>query len=160
MTTWRAELHYRTTDIDPAQVADHLAESAAVVHYHSEDHVLRLRAGLDGHDLAAATAAACHWADDVDAVLAAGGVTASPIRLTVEDAAAGPLRWAAGAHEAAEILGVSTARLRQLDGKEGFPHAVLELAGGKVYHADEIETWRRTRPVDRGGRPRKTSPDE
>jgi hypothetical protein len=75
--------------------------------------------------------------------------------VTVESAQSRAARWAVGAKEAAALLGISTTRLRQLEGSAGFPEPVADPAGGSLYRTDEIETYGRTRVRSKGGRPRK-----
>lgn len=64
-----------------------------------------------------------------------------------------------GMAEAAQLLGVSTARLRKLKAdREDFPQPVRELAMGDVYDEADILAFDVTRDRGKGGRPRKAEP--
>jgi prophage regulatory protein len=54
-----------------------------------------------------------------------------------------------GAHEIAEILGVSRQRVQQLARTAGFPQPVAVLAMGKVWVRSDVEEW----AARRGRRP-------
>lgn len=55
-----------------------------------------------------------------------------------------------GAHEIARLLGVSRQRAHQLIARADFPAPVIELAMGKVWHAEDVEQWDRERKARRG----------
>jgi prophage regulatory protein len=53
-----------------------------------------------------------------------------------------------GAHEILVLLGrVSRQRVHQLTSRGDFPAPVIELAQGKVWLADDVETWIRNHCV-------------
>lgn len=156
MHRWNTEVQYRA-DVEPSQV-ERLAEDAGavMVHHNSAERTLRLRGVVAAGSPQEATDLAWQFAAAAEARMAEVGVRGELLRFLVESADASPLRWAAGAAEAAGLLGVSTARLRQLEQTDpAFPRPTLELAGGRVYAADEVESYRRGRVLSKGGRPRK-----
>ncbi|WP_370644287.1 helix-turn-helix transcriptional regulator [Actinoplanes sp. L3-i22] len=61
-----------------------------------------------------------------------------------------------GLQEIQQRLGLSRQRIQQLSGRDGFPSPYQTLAMGRVWLADEIETWIRTH---RPARARSTPPD-
>jgi hypothetical protein len=156
MSRWNIEVQYRA-DVEPSQL-ERLAEDAGavMVHHNTAERTLRLRGVVAATSPHEATDLAWRFAAGAEARMAAAGVAGELLRFVVESEAAGSLRWAAGAAEAAGLLGVSTARLRQLEQSDpAFPRPVVELAGGRVYQADEVESYRRGRVLSKGGRPRK-----
>jgi prophage regulatory protein len=53
-----------------------------------------------------------------------------------------------GAHEIRMLLGgVSRQRVYQLTSRPDFPHPIADLAQGKVWAADDVETWIKRRPT-------------
>jgi hypothetical protein len=153
---WNIEVQYRA-EVEPSQL-ELLAKGAGVVmaHHNSAERALRLRTVVTVSSPKEATDLAWRFATAAETLMEAVGVAGELQRFSVESEAAAPLRWAAGAAEAADLLGVSTARLRQIEQSDpAFPRPVAELAGGRVYRADEVESYRRGRVLSKGGRPRK-----
>lgn len=156
MPRWNIEVQYRA-DVEPSQL-ERLAEGAGavMVHHNTAERTLRLRGVVSADSPQEATDLAWRFSAATETRMAEVGVTGELQRFLVESEAAAPLRWAAGAAEAANLLGVSTARLRQIEQSDpAFPRPVAELAGGRVYRADEVESYRRGRVLSKGGRPRK-----
>lgn len=153
---WWAEVEY-LAQFEPDKEMEQFAEGARYAHYNSADMVLRLTTLLDAVEYADALAEARAWADGLAvAKLAAAGRASGPVRFTIESQIARSQHWAMGTKEAAARLGVSPARLRQLEGEDpAFPAAAVDVAAGRVYRADEVETYARTRQPGRPGRPRK-----
>lgn len=55
----------------------------------------------------------------------------------------------AGAQEVAALLGLSTKRVHQLTGTGSFPDPVAELACGRIWLIEAVQTWKaETRPGD------------
>ena len=50
-----------------------------------------------------------------------------------------------GAHEIAQMLGVSRQRVTQLSQRDDFPKPTVVLARGQVWHTEEIEAWMKAR---------------
>lgn len=154
---WHAEV-----ELIAELTGDQLDEVAAgfrAAYYNSADKVLRLRGDLAAADYPDAIDEARAWAQGraVPAVLR-HAPDAAVLRVVVESAAGRAARWAIGAKEAAELLGITPTRLRQLEAAAGFPEPVADPAGGSVWRADEIETYGRRRVRGKGGRPRKAGP--
>nr|MDT0660838.1 hypothetical protein [Micromonospora sp. DSM 115978] len=133
------------------------AGGASLAHYQAGNGVLRLRGLLLDTDgtYADAVRKAADWVGRLTAVteLVPAGVLAGPERVLVETAAARARDWdLVGSAEIAQRLGVSTARVRQLEVRPDWPAPVRELAGGRIYLAADIEQfaagWQR-----RPGRP-------
>lgn len=149
---WYAEAEFaaRATEDDVEAVAP-----AFVATYHnSTDQVLRLRQRLDAGDYGAALDEAQQWARDV-AVPAVLGIDAQArvVRVAVESAEA--VMRLVGPADFAKLLGVSTARIRQLAESPDFP-AGLETSAGAVWPQDVAQTYAARRPRGgKGGRPRK-----
>jgi predicted DNA-binding transcriptional regulator AlpA len=59
-----------------------------------------------------------------------------------------------GAQEIAKMLGVSRQRVNQLTARDDFPAPTVILAGGKVWHTEEVEEWERKRKERLGPRAR------
>ncbi|WP_018813122.1 hypothetical protein [Salinispora pacifica] len=140
---------------------DQAAEGASIAHYQETLGVLRLRAPLDAGEYEAAMNEAIQWPVRLTgaAALVRGGVLTGPDRLIIETSAARSRGWdLLGSAEIAERLGVSTARVRQLEQRPDFPAPAVELAGGRMYRADDIAAfgkgWHRA-----PGRPRKRQSD-
>lgn len=128
------------------------AEGALIGQYNEASQVLRLNTRLDAVDYTDAAHKALRWAAELPAVRAR--TMSGPQRLLVESAAARAREWdLLGAKEIAERLGVSTARVRQLEQRPDFPTPVSELAGGRVYRAADIDEFAR-RPRTPGRPPK------
>lgn len=154
---WSAEVEFLAR-ISRDQL-DEYAAGAQMAYYNSDDLVLRLTRALDADDYAAAMAEAQAWVAALAITGRAGrdGVS-GPVRFTVESEFVH--RWAVGTKEAAEKLGISTTRLRQLEHADpAFPKPAAEVAGGRVYRKDEVETYAHEREPGQPGRPRKAAPD-
>ena len=150
---WFAEIEFRA-ELTEKQL-DELAAGVRAAYYNSADHVLRLQEALDEPEYGMALDAARRWVDVAAVDVVRACPAAEVLRVVVESGTARRGRWAVGAKEAAELLGVSTARVRQLRGSPGFPAPVAETAGGEVYRADEVESYGRVPRTQKGGRPRK-----
>lgn len=157
---WDAEVEL-VAELDQDQL-DALAHDTAAlaVYYNSAGRMIRLRSSLRADDFDAALEEARVWASTIAVPpIRKHWPEALVVRLAVEQRGFGGSGWAAGAKEAAELLGVSPARVRQIEGQPGFPAPVADLAGGAVWRADEVETYGRTRVRGKGGRPRKAVPE-
>lgn len=135
------------------------AEGSFMAHYQEKAQLLRLTGRLDGTlSYEAAVTEALRWATDVGVVRM--GLAKGPDRLVVESAAARAREWSLlGAAEVATRLGVSTARVRQLEQRPDFPRPVKpDLAGGKIWRAEDIDEFARTWSRQ-PGRPRKATPN-
>lgn len=155
---WHTEVKL-AADLTPDQL-DEVAARFAFAFYHSDGKMLRIGADLQSTDYRAALIEAAMWLQDVavPAVLRLAP-NATVLRLVVESAAARGAQWAVGTKEAAELLGISPTRLRQLQKAAGFPEPVADPAAGSVWRRDEIEKFGRDRVLDKGGRPRKAVPE-
>jgi hypothetical protein len=151
---WHAEVEL-AAELAPDQL-DEVADGFRTAYYNSADKVLRLGDALAAVEYAAAVDEARGWVQRA-AVPAVHryAADAQVVRVVIESAAARAARWAVGTKEAAELLGITPARVRQLEGEEAFPKPIAELAGGAVRRADEVETFGRRRVRSKGGRPRK-----
>ncbi|MEW2383397.1 hypothetical protein AB0873_15080 [Micromonospora sp. NPDC047707] len=131
-----------------------VAQLASVTRYNEEARILTVQRTVDADDYAAALDAARAWVGEVAAV------TGEPRLVTVESEES-RVRGLdlLGSAEVAARLGVSTARVRQLEQRPDFPEPVLTLAGGRIYRASDIDAfdreWSRI-----PGRPRKAAPPE
>lgn len=153
---WHAEVELAAT-LDDNQLDD-IAAQVRASYYNSADQVLRLRINLQADAYAAAIDETRVWvASTAEAAVQQHAPDATVLRVVVESDAARTARWAAGTKEAAELLGITPTRVRQLDDTAGFPDRIADPAGGAIYRTDEIETYGRRRVRTKGGRPPKSS---
>ncbi|GAA4439302.1 helix-turn-helix transcriptional regulator [Phytohabitans houttuyneae] len=155
MSGWFIELEF-TGPLEPDQM-EQAAEGAPFAHYTAGVQVLRLRGPLDAVEYDDAVREAQDWPVRLTgaAELVRAGVLSGPERMVIETSAARARMWdLLGAAEIAERLGVTTARVRQLEQRPDFPKPALTLAGGRIYRADDIDAF--NRGWDRTpGRPRR-----
>lgn len=152
---WWAQIEY-AGELTDEQLVE-CSRTADQVYYDTDSGILRYTLALTATDHDTAYTEANDWTTSnglSDHI--ADGRLQGPIRVAVEnDLARSYSKTLLGAHEAAARLGVTTTRLRQLAATDGFPTPAIELVGGKLWHADEIDTWRRNRQPNKGGRPRR-----
>ncbi|MCX5070884.1 hypothetical protein OOJ91_34110 [Micromonospora lupini] len=150
---WYAEAEF-TGPLTRDQLEE-AAGSANIAHYNEHAQVLRLRSILDAKTYTDAVREALGWVTLLPAVHMLNG----PDRLLVESTAARAREMDfLGAAEVAARLGVSTARVRQLEERPDFPKPVLPLAGGRIWRAEDIDAFNRTW-TRRPGRPSKVDPE-
>ncbi|MET0492932.1 MAG: hypothetical protein ABW000_07340 [Actinoplanes sp.] len=156
---WYGEVEF-LAELNPEVQLEEYSQGARMAHYNSREMVLRLGQPLDAAEYTEALTEASAWVSSLAVTaLTEAGKAAGPIRFTVESRIARSKSWAAGTKEAAELVGVSPTRLRQLEGAPGFPAPLATPASGKVYREDEMETYARDRQPGRPGRPPRPSPD-
>ena len=132
-------------DLRDMRHLDEAAEGASMAYYNSKAGILSLSGPLDSLDYDDAVQEAKGWAARLTgaARLVREGVLTGPDRMVVETAAARARGWELlGAAEIADVLGVSTARVRQLEKRADFPEPALEIAGGRAYRAEDVEAFR------------------
>jgi hypothetical protein len=80
-----------------------------------------------------------------------------PYRVTVEQGDAPRTHGLMSTRAVADLLGVSSPRVRQLSARPGFPRPLaIPFLAGDVYQAEEITEWARTWDREaKGGRPRR-----
>lgn len=150
MTDTTAPLWYARIDI-PGELTDEqmeqLAEGTAVLRYDSHDHIATIHLHIHADNLADATRGALTALDHLPGLqaLRADGQPWQPRALTIQDeqAHAEGLR-VLGAAEAAARLGVTTARLRQLNDDPAFPDPIAQPSSGKIYDPADIDHASRT----------------
>ncbi|KXK63337.1 hypothetical protein AWW66_03220 [Micromonospora rosaria] len=137
------------------------AEGAFIAHYNDKSKVLSLSHRLDAVEYDDALQEAKDWASKLPGVakLVGDGVLFGPDRMVIETLAARARAWELlGSAEVADTLGVSTARVRQLEQRPDFPQPVATIAGGRIYRRDQIEEYAEHRPRT-PGRPAKAQPE-
>ncbi|MGC5664914.1 helix-turn-helix transcriptional regulator [Micromonospora sp. WMMD723] len=160
MSGWYVGLEF-VGDLNDMEHLNEAAEGAFIANYNSKSRVLSLSHRLDAVEYDDALQEAREWASKLPGVakLVSEGVLFGPDRMVVETLAARARGWdLLGSAEVADVLGVSTARVRQLEQRPDFPQPAVTIAGGRIYRRDEIEEYaeRRSRTP---GRPAKAQPE-
>ncbi len=57
-----------------------------------------------------------------------------------------------GAHEIAEMLGVSLPRVHQLAADPGFPEPVAQIRAGRIWRRRDIARWAKANSYPRSGK--------
>lgn len=151
MITWYAQFQLRghLTQQQIDDLADHGGVTTARLHADRDQHEVRLTVEAADYEQALTAAVAAFRVLLIAAAVAVESVTVQTREVHDRDLDV------IGAAEAADILGVSGSRLRQLRSRPDAPKPVATLAGGALYRrTDVVEFASHARPQ---GRPRKTA---